>query len=155
MTKQIEVIDALPGSGKTFSILRYISEHKEVPWLYITPMLSELEDRIPKMSDKLDLEFQIPEKLPSVSKASQVLEFLKDGKHIACTHELTMHFSPEHIKEITRQGYTVVCDEELNLIEAFKLDKGDLEFLHNHNLLSKDINNFGKMEFLDKEMSVS
>lgn len=153
MTKQIEVIDALPGSGKTFSILRYISEHKEVPWLYITPMLSELEDRIPKMSDKLDLEFQIPEKLPSVSKASQVLEFLKDGKHIACTHELTMHFSPEHIKEITRQGYTVVCDEELNLIEAFKLDKGDLEFLHNHNLLSKDINNFGKMEFLDKEMS--
>lgn len=153
MTTQIEVLDALPGSGKTFAMLTHISERRHIPWLYITPMLSELEDRLPEIMEKLDLEFMIPEKVGGVSKSSQVLDFLKQGKHIACTHELTMHFSPEHIREITRQGYTVVCDEELNLIEAFKLDKGDLEFLHNHNLLAKDISNYGKMEFLDKEMS--
>lgn len=153
MTKQIEVLDALPGSGKTYAILEYISKHKEVPWLYITPMLSELEDRIPKMSDEMDLEFMIPEKLMNSTKASQVLEFLKEGKHIACTHELTMHFSPEHIRQITLQGYHVVCDEELNLIEAFKLDKSDIEFMHNHNLLEKDTSNLGKMKFLDTEMS--
>ena len=29
MTKQIEVLDALPGSGKTYDILKYISEHKD------------------------------------------------------------------------------------------------------------------------------
>lgn len=153
MTKQIEVLDALPGSGKTYAILEYISKHKEIPWLYITPMLSELEQRIPEMSDRLDLEFMIPEKIGSMTKASQVLECLKEGKHIACTHELTMHFSTEHIREITRQGYHVVCDEELNLIEAFKLDKSDFEFLHNHKLLEKDIDNLGKMKFLDEDMS--
>ena len=153
MTQQIEVLDALPGSGKTYAILEYISKHKELPWLYITPMLSELENRIPEMSDKLDLEFMIPESTSGMTKSSQVLEFLREGKHIACTHELTLRFTPEHIKEITRQGYHVVCDEELSLIEAFKLDKSDLEFLHNHNLIEKDTKNLGKMKFLDEEMS--
>lgn len=153
MTKQIEVLDALPGSGKTYAILEYISKHKEFPWLYITPMLSELENRIPEMSDRLDLEFMIPESTSSYTKSSQVLEFLREGKHIACTHELTLRFTPEHIKEITRQGYHVVCDEELSLIEAFKLDKSDLEFLSSHNLIEKDTKNLGKMKFLDEEMS--
>ena len=152
MTQQIEVLDALPGSGKTCAILKYISEHKEIPWLYITPMLSELEVRIPAMQEEFDLEFMIPEGKGN-TKASEVLEFLKEGKHIACTHELTLRFTPEHIKEITRQGYTVVCDEELSLIEAFKLGKEDLEFLHNHKLLAKDTQNLGKMKFLDEEMS--
>lgn len=152
MTQKIEVLDALPGSGKTYAILEYISLHKEVPWLYITPMLSELEVRIPVMQEKFDLEFMIPEGKGS-TKASEVLDFLKEGKHIACTHELTLRFTPEHIKEITRQGYTIVCDEELSLIEAFKLDKSDLEFLHSHNLINKDTQNLGKMKFLDEEMS--
>lgn len=116
-------------------------------------MLSELETRIPEMSDKLDLEFMIPETPNPLTKSSQVLEFLREGKHIACTHELTLRFTPEHIKEITRQGYHVVCDEELSLIEAFKLDKSDLEFLHNHNLIEKDTKNLGKMKFLDEDMS--
>lgn len=153
MTQKIEVLDALPGSGKTYAILEYISKHKEIPWLYITPMLSELENRIPEMSDRLDLEFMIPEKEGNGTKSSQVLEFLREGKHIACTHELTLRFTPEHIKEITRQGYHVVCDEELSLIEAFKLDKSDLEFLSSHNLIEKDTKNLGKMKFLDEEMS--
>lgn len=29
MTQQIEVIDALPGSGKTYAMLEYISKRKE------------------------------------------------------------------------------------------------------------------------------
>jgi hypothetical protein len=153
MTKQIEVLDALPGSGKTYAILEYISKHKEVPWLYITPMLSELEERIPVMSDKFDLDFMIPESDLPETKSSQVLDFLKEGKHIACTHELTLRFTPEHIKEISLQGYNVVCDEELSLIEAFKLDRSDFEFLHSHNLIEKDITNLGKMKFLDQDMS--
>jgi hypothetical protein len=64
-----------------------------------------------------------------------------------------MHFTKEHIKEIALQGYNVVCDEELNLIEAFKLNKSDFEFLYSHKLLAKDLDNFGKMSFLDQEMS--
>lgn len=153
MTKQIEILDALPGSGKTYAILEYISKNKELPWLYITPMLSELEDRLPAMQDKFDLKFMIPEKESPKPKSNQVLEALKEGEHIACTHELTMHFTQEHIKEIALQGYNVVCDEELNLIEAFKLSKSDFDFLHNHNLLSKDTENFGKINFLDQDMS--
>ena len=150
MTQQIEVLDALPGSGNPYAILEYISKNKELPWLYITPMLSELDKRIPEMQEKFDLEFMIPEKPHGLTKSSQVLEFLQEGKHIACTHELTLRFTPEHIKELTRQGYHIVCDEELSLTEAFKLGKEDREFLHNHKLLEKDTQNLGKMKFLDE-----
>jgi len=34
MTTQIEVLDALPGSGKTTAIFTYMSEHQEKPWLW-------------------------------------------------------------------------------------------------------------------------
>ena len=30
MTQQIEVLDALPGSGKTYAILEYISKNKDI-----------------------------------------------------------------------------------------------------------------------------
>ena len=30
MTQQIEVLDALPGSGKSYTIMKYISEHKDL-----------------------------------------------------------------------------------------------------------------------------
>ena len=39
MTQQIEVLDALPGSGKTYAILEYISKHKEFTCNLEQPML--------------------------------------------------------------------------------------------------------------------
>ena len=38
MTQQIEVLDALPGSGKTTAIFTYMAQHQEKPWLYLSPM---------------------------------------------------------------------------------------------------------------------
>ena len=39
MTQQIEVLDALPGSGKTYAILKYISENKDFTCNYNYAML--------------------------------------------------------------------------------------------------------------------
>ena len=153
MTKQIEVLDSLPGSGKTEAIFKYMASKKDTPWIYITPMLSELEERLPDKMDELDLLFEIPESKTGKSKSLQVLEYLKEGKSFACTHELTLHFSKEHIYEISLRGYNVVCDEELNLIEAFGMDKSDFSFLYQHKLIEKDTNDFGRISFLDTGMS--
>ena len=43
MTQQIEVLDALPGSGKTYAILKCISEHKEIPWLTNVAVIKLIE----------------------------------------------------------------------------------------------------------------
>ena len=40
MTKQIEIVDALPGSGKTYSIFDYMADDQSKPWLYLSPLES-------------------------------------------------------------------------------------------------------------------
>lgn len=39
MTQKIEVLDALPGSGKTYAILEYISKHKDFTCNYNNSMV--------------------------------------------------------------------------------------------------------------------
>ncbi len=48
MTLQIEVLDKLCGSGKSVSLFKWIRQNQQERYLYITPLLSEIEDRLPK-----------------------------------------------------------------------------------------------------------
>jgi len=152
MTTQIEVLDALPGSGKTTAIFTYMSEHQEKPWLYLSPMKDEVNERVQEEADKVNMVFHVASKEDG-TLAPQILEFMKQGKNIACTHALTLHFKREHIEWIKLQGYQIVCDEELNLIDAFKISKQDIDFLYSENMLSKDLNNLGRISFLKQDMS--
>jgi hypothetical protein len=152
MTKEIEVIDALPGSGKTTSVFTYMSQHQEKPWLYLSPMKDEVNERVQQEADKVNMVFHIASKEDG-TLAPQILEFMKQGNNIACTHALTLHFKKEHIEWIKLQDYRVVCDEELNLIDAFNISKQDIDFLYSENMLSKDLNNLGRMSFLKQDMS--
>lgn len=152
MTQQIEVLDALPGSGKTTAIFTYMSEHQEKPWLYLSPMKDEVNERVQKEADEVNMVFHVASKEDG-TLAPQILEFMKQGKNIACTHALTLHFKKEHIEWVKLQGYQIVCDEELNLIDAFKISKQDIDFLYSENMLSKDLNNLGRISFLKQDMS--
>lgn len=136
MTKQIKVLDALPGCGKTTAIYKHMDSHQEFPWLYLSPMKDEVEIRLHNDIEHLGLtiDFFIAEDKSTnrerKTMTHQVLEALKRKENIACTHALMMRFTDEHIKEIKDNGYRVVCDEELNLISAYNdLTKGDIEFL--------------------------
>ena len=152
MTQQIEVLDALPGSGKTTAIFTYMSQHQEKPWLYLSPMKDEVNERVQKEADEVNMVFHVASK-ENGTLAPQILEFMKQGKNIACTHTLTLHFRKEHIEWIKLQDYQIVCDEELNLIDAFKISKQDVDFLYSENMLSKDVDNLGRMNFLKQDMS--
>lgn len=152
MTQQIEIVDALPGSGKTTAIFKYMSEHQEKPWLYLSPMKDEVNERVQKEADEVNMVFHVASKGDG-TLAPQILEFMREGKNIACTHALTLHFKKEHIDWIKLQEYQIVCDEELNLIDAFRINKQDVDFLYSENMLSKDSNNLGKMSFLKQDMS--
>ena len=153
MAKVIEVLDALPGCGKTTAIFDYMSTHQDEKWLYLSPLLSEVDERVLMESDRTGIAFVTPVK-SNVSKSSQLLEFLQEGKNIACTHSLALnHFSKDHIDLIALQGYNVVCDEELQLIDAYNISSDDINFLYSKGLLRKDSDNLGRMYFTDKEMS--
>lgn len=152
MTQQIEIVDALCGSGKTHGIFDYMSKNQGKPYLYLSPMKQEINVRVPLESDRVDMVFHTA-KDEGGRLAPQILEFLKEGYNIACTHALTLHFKQEHIDLMRQQEYQVICDEELNLIDAFKISKQDIDFLYAEKMLSKDVDNLGRMTFLRTEMS--
>jgi hypothetical protein len=152
MNYEIEVLDALPGSGKTTAIFNYMSSRQSKPWMYLSPMKDEINNRVQKEADNVDMLFSIASSEDG-QLAPQILEFLKQGKNIACTHALTLHFKKEHIYWLKTQEYQVVCDEELNLIDSFKISKQDIDFLYSEKMLMKDSDNLGRMHFLKTSMS--
>lgn len=152
MTKQIEIVDALPGCGKTHAIFDHIGEHSDRPWLYLTPALAELVIRVPKEAQRAAVDFFIPNEKED-TKSEQVLKALRNRENIACTHSLMLRFQREHIEALVIGGYNVVCDEELNLIQKFEIRAEDVDFLLKHNLIGFDPTD-GRVSFLDKGMSL-
>lgn len=152
MTKTIEIVDALPGSGKTYSIFDYMASDQSRPWLYLSPLESEIIETVQENADRVGMAFFSPDKKGG-TLAPQALELFKEGKNVACTHALTLFFKKEHIEYIRSQGYRIVCDEELNLIDAYKVHIKDIEFLYSEKMISKDTDNLGRMSFLKTDMS--
>jgi hypothetical protein len=151
MTKTIEVLDALPGCGKTHAIFEYMASDLSRPWLYLSPMKDEIDTRVDKESKKHNMEFYIPREGTDSTKTEQVLEFLKEGHNVACTHNLMHRFTRGHIAALRSHGYNVVCDETLDLLSGYNMVKDDWDFLKNHGLITVD-ENTGRLSFQDIEM---
>lgn len=150
MTKTVEVLDALMGSGKTHAIIEYMAKNQQRPWLYISPMLEETETRVPERANDLNLELFVPYEDNLYTKSETCLKALSEGRSVCCTHSLMHKFTKQHLKLIEQQGYQVVSDEELNLINGYTISKSDYEFLTRNKMI--DIDEYGKVSFLDQEM---
>lgn len=153
LAKTVEVLDALMGTGKTHAIITYMSQHQDKPWLYISPMLEEVDSRVPERAVELSLEFYVPQQDEMNTKSDNCLKALKKGVNICCTHNLMYKFTPLHLEAIREMGYNVVSDEELNLINGYNTKKEDIDFLLSNNLI-KVHEDTGVVEFLDKKMSL-
>lgn len=162
MTKKIEVLDALPGCGKTYAITKYMAENRERPWLYLSPLASEVYPDEKNQDDpsctnvvdragELGLQLFVPIDDSDSTKSKQVLEFLEEGLDIACTHNLMLRFTRKHIEAIKRHKYNVVCDETLDLLAAYSIEKDDFDFLKEQNLISVDPV-VGRVSFKDVDM---
>lgn len=151
MTRKIEVLDALCGAGKTTAIFKHMAENVGRPWLYISPMKSEVDTRVNQEAEKHGMQFYIPNEDVLDTKTSQILEFLQEGYDIACTHNLMHRFTKEHLKAIEKHNYQIVCDETLDLISGYNIGKDDWDFLVKQNLVKVD-DVTGKVSFLDDQM---
>ena len=156
MTQVLEILDALPGCGKTTAIFEYMAKDRSHPWLYLSPMKDEIDNRVPTEADKVGMDFFIAVEKGKLSdyrtKTAQVLEAMQDGKNIACTHTLMLMFKNDHIELLTQKGYVIVCDEELDLISGYNaLKKGDVTFLLDNKHIEIDEVD-GKVTFIS-EMS--
>ena len=125
MSKVIEVVDALPGTGKSTAIFNMMKDSIQEKWIYVSPLLTEVEERVPK--EVPELSFRTPE---GKSKTDDILKLLLDGENIACTHSLFLRMGAGHWQAIKDQGYTLVLDEEVSVVEKFTGGKkGDVPLM--------------------------
>lgn len=148
---QVEVLDALCGTGKTHAIIKWMHRNPTKKYLYVSPLLSEVDERI--IPECENLGFKSPCASDRSTKAEHMLDLLREGHNIAFTHNLYTRLTPEHMSLIEAQGYTLVIDEEVTMIEPLESsgasDAGytnnDLKYLYNDGKLEVDSEDFGRL----------
>ena len=148
---KVEILDALCGTGKTYAILEWMHRNPTKRYLYVSPLLSEIEDRIVPKCEQLG--FKQPEQQPSKTKGQHLLELLNEGHNIAFTHNLYSRLTQEHLDTIENQGYVLIIDEEVTLIEPLTDSHGseygysnnDLKYLYNDGKVSVDSDDYGRV----------
>lgn len=125
----IYVIDALCGSGKSTTMLETIKNSSNRKWLYITPFLTEVKERIPK--ELPNMKFKTPTPGKRGSKLSDIKNLIRNGHNIASTHALFRLFDNYTINLLLDKGYTIVIDESVEAITEYKdgLNQRDIHAL--------------------------
>lgn len=129
----VHVLDGIMGSGKTTEVLKWIDKNPNERYIYVSPLLTEVDVGGRIHESLKNVIFEVPVN-DNGSKSESFLELLQDGVNIACTHSLYLSMSQEHFNLISKHGYIVIIDEELDVIESFdKYSISDLEWLYDNN----------------------
>lgn len=117
MKRTVKVIDAVMGSGKTtYAIQMMNGADEDARFLYITPYLSEVDRIIRDCPERNFVE-------PSVdgwntTKSESLKSLVEAGRNIASTHQLFKLIDDDTAELIRIQGYTLVMDEVVEVVEA-------------------------------------
>ncbi|MEG3529140.1 hypothetical protein V4483_15550 [Bacillus paranthracis] len=125
---QVKVIDSIMGTGKTSWAIQYMNEAPLYQkFIYITPFLNEVNRVISSCRDR---KFVQPEASKGKgSKLNNLKSLIVEGKDIVSTHALFQNMDNGLIELIKAQGYTLILDEVMNVIEQEKISKDDLQLL--------------------------
>ena len=148
----IEVLDAIMGSGKTQGIIKWMSSNPQEKYLYVSPMLTEVESRIPSACE--ELEFTYPNTEEHKTKSEHLLSLLKSGKNISFTHALFSDMTREHLYWINKYQYILIVDEEIDFIESYTghYGKDDITSLEKSGHIKIDFENLGKVSWTWDQM---
>lgn len=125
----VKVVDSIMGSGKSSSAIRYMNENADKKFIYITPYLTETE-RIRK--ECAALHFVEPsDKLREYGfkKSIHTMALIEEGCNISTTHQAFKGYTPATLEHIREKGYTLIIDENVDILEEFKYHPTDLQVL--------------------------
>ena len=138
MANVVEVLDRLMGSGKTNAIIKWMEQNPTESYIYVSPLLSEVEEGGRLCRSLTNLSFEYPQD-DLQTKGEDMLDMLRAGSNVACTHSLYLSLTEDHLREIEYHGYTVLIDEEVNLINSVTgYTRGDYQWLFDHNHIETD-----------------
>ena len=123
----VRVCDAIMGTGKSQSAITWMNSHKEDKFIYITPYLEEAT-RIKKGCPSLKF-CEPSDKLPKYNyrKSEHTAALIREGKNITTTHQAFKGYTPEMHDGILKQGYTLIIDENVDVLETFDFHPDDLQ----------------------------
>lgn len=122
----IYVCDAIMGSGKSMAAINYMREHKEQKFLYITPYLSEVERMLANCEWFSEPLSRVPG--TGFTKRGHIAKLVEEGKNIAATHETFKTCSEEMTDYIQDYGYTLISDENVQILEKCSMHPDDIRF---------------------------
>ncbi len=138
-TISIKIIDAPCGAGKTSWAIQTMNSNVETKYIFCTPFLDEI-DRIRKGCGKKKKFVE-----PTFYNSSKIEDFnhllTQENINIAVTHSTFLNATPETLELIRNGNYTLIIDEELQIIEDFNclqsveasdrqsMSKSDVKFL--------------------------
>jgi hypothetical protein len=131
----IYVVDAIMSKGKTSAAFKYMNEHPTEHFMYVTPFLSECE-RAQAACPALHFEAPNDEFFPSKSIHLNIL--MRDGKNIVLTHSLFKYLTESAISSIQAYHYTLILDEELEVVDDVKMTTDDQQILKEQGLIRID-----------------
>jgi hypothetical protein len=114
----IEIIDGIMGSGKTTGIIKWMNRNPQYKYMYISPLLTEVNERIPVECEGLD--FESPNTNNHRTKADHLKDLLAEGSNVSFTHSLFTSLTEEHLYLINREGYILIIDEEIDFIDQYQ-----------------------------------
>lgn len=123
----VKVCDCIMGTGKTSASITYMNEHPHEKYVFITPYLDEanrIKNGCPNLhfiepSDKL--------RQYNFRKSEHTAALIKEGRNIATTHQAFKRYTPETLECIRDQNYTLIIDENVDVLEAFDFHQDDLQ----------------------------
>lgn len=115
------------GTGKTSWAIQYMNEAPLYQkFIYITPFLNEVERVIKSVKNR---KFVQPEASKGKRKKQSLKDLILKGSDIVSTHSLFQKIDNEMIQLLKAQGYILILDEVMNVIEQERISKDDLKYL--------------------------
>lgn len=124
---KVTVIDSIMGTGKTSWAIQYMNDAPLYQrFIYITPFLDEVERVISSVTNR---KFVQPESKKGRKKKDDLNELILKGSDIVSTHALFQKVDDELIQLLKAQGYILILDEVMNVIEQVRITQDDLGYL--------------------------
>ncbi|MBP5462536.1 MAG: hypothetical protein J6Y20_10455 [Lachnospiraceae bacterium] len=123
----VKVCDAIMGTGKSSAAITYLNEHPDDKFIYITPYLAEakrIHDSCPGLSF-VEPSNNLPEY--GFKKSAHTAALVKAGRNITTTHQAFKGYTPSLLDDIRAQGYTLIIDENVDVLETFDFHPADLK----------------------------
>lgn len=140
----IRVCDAIMGQGKSSSAISYMNAHPQERFIYITPYLDEAkrirnacpvlnfaepEEKYFTIEERTDDKYYMEKQVAKRTKTMHAGQLILQNRNVTTTHQGFLYYTNEIVEEIRRKQYTLIIDEDVQVISKYIFYRADLEIL--------------------------